>query len=193
MGQGSEAGEHGGRIRAIPPVGTQPQNRLAPSPRGKWSSGLIFSTLKRSNEFDSQNDLLTQPAERVFEGRSKPVARQWDIFLSSASYLFLSTPGQLIINEIFVRCCFHACCALSLFPGDREVGGLHPTPTAAAFAGEPAPPGRPRSNPTCWLSKALEQADSFLKGSGESQSASSLTYKYVLTAECLGQHGATIN
>lgn len=120
--------------RAIPPAGTLPQSSPAPSPRGKWSSDLIFSTLKCSNEFDSQNDLLTQPAERIFEGRSKPVARQCDVFLSSASCLFLSTPGQLTINEIFVQCCFHACSALSPFPRDREVGGLHSTPTSAAFA-----------------------------------------------------------
>lgn len=140
--------------RAIPPVRTLPQSSPAPSLKGKWSSDLIFSTLKHSNEFDSQNDLLTQPAERVFEGRYKPLARQCDIFLSSASCLFLSTPGQLIINEIFARCCFHACSSLSPFPRDREVSGLYPTPTSAAFAGELVLPGRPRLNHTSWLPKA---------------------------------------
>lgn len=133
---------------------TLPQSSLAPSPREKWSSSLTFSTLKCSNEFDNQNDLLTQPAERVFEGQPKPMAKQYDIFLSSASCLFLSSPGQLIINEMFVWCCFQACCALSLFPRDCEVGELHPTPTSATFAGEPACPGKPRLNHTFWLPKA---------------------------------------
>lgn len=140
--------------RAVPPAGTLPQSSPALSLREKWSSDLIFSTPKRSNEFDSQSDLLTQPAERVFEGRSKPVARQRDIFLSSASCLFLSTPGQLIINEIFVRCCFHACSALSPCPRDCEVGGLPPTRILAAFAGELMLPGTPRLNHTFWLPKA---------------------------------------
>lgn len=174
--------------RAIPSAGTLPQSSLAPSLRGKWSSDLIFSTLKCSNEFDSQNDLVTQPAERVFEGRSKPVARQRDIFLSSASCLFLSTPGQLIINEILVRCFFHACSALSPFPRDREVGGLHPTPISAACAGEPPLPGRSRLKHAKFGCQRLGQADSFLKGSRASESTSSLTYKRVLNLECLGRH-----
>lgn len=68
MGQGSEAGEHGGRSRGYSPYGDPATKQTGSIPTGKWSSGLIFSILKRSNEFDSQNYLLTQPAERVFEG-----------------------------------------------------------------------------------------------------------------------------
>lgn len=108
-------GAHGGRCRELSPVsvrvgggcgqgysscGVSATKHLSSIPRGKWSSDLIFSTLKYSNEFNSQKDLLTQPAERVFEGQSEPTAGQCDIFLASASCLLLLTPGRLIINEI---------------------------------------------------------------------------------------------
>lgn len=43
---------------------------LTPSLSGKWSSDLIFSSLNCSDKFDSQNDLLTQPA---WEGISRTI------------------------------------------------------------------------------------------------------------------------
>lgn len=53
--------------RAISPAGNL---GLTPSLSGNQSSDLIFSTLECGDEFDSQNDLLTQPA---WEGVSRTI------------------------------------------------------------------------------------------------------------------------